>query len=133
MLVAPSARTTAGGPGGHTDLQANRDKGDDTAGDAVVVQYNSVHASAAMRRSGFDKFDGSAGAAIVDGEISRGRIAGSSGGSPSRFALHSLTEQRLPDLGHRDGLPPSAERVTGAITWSTSGWRPTGAAADRAA
>ncbi len=133
LLAATSAQAASSGPGRLIDLPSSRNAGDDTAWGAVVERYNSVHASAVVPRSGLGEFDGSAGAAFADGDISRGSIAGCSGWSPSRFALHSSTEQRSPGLGHRDGLLPAAGRDTDAITWSASGGRPPDAAAERAA
>ncbi len=125
-----AAADAAGPPVAQT---ACRDPGDDNAMGAIADNVNSMHASANAMRNRLGGIDGCAGAVGADGYGRQGRIAGGSGWSPSRFAFHSLTEQRSPGLGHRDGLHPAAGSGASTPSWSTRGGRPPDAAADRAA
>ncbi len=131
--VDSTAYRLPGGVGPLVARTACRGPGDGDAVGSAAINVNSMHDSVIAMRTGHGGADDRAGVGGVGGNGRQGSIAGGSGWSPSRFALHLLTEQRLPGLGHRDGLHPAAGSGAATPSWLTRGGRPPDAAAERAA
>ncbi len=124
----------------------------DNAGRAIADRPNSVQltASAGTSRSSSGDCDffgsrgdhhvqalrsagGAAGQVAAGDNSGRGGIRerelGDSGGGPSRYVSHLLTEQRSSVASHRDGPQPAVGGAATVQSWSPSGGRPPDGAA----